>query len=65
MKVGAKKTGQKDLKTLAAVAKELGASPTVLRRAVQAGGIQPDAVRCGCAYYGPKARAAMRKFAKA
>lgn len=65
MKTGKKATGAKDLLTLAAAAKELGASPAALRKAVQAAGIQPDAVRCGCSYYGPKARAAMKRLVKA
>lgn len=65
MKAVTKKTGEADLKTLAALAKELGASAGALRKAAQAGGIQPDEVRCGCAYYGPKARAAMKKLVKA
>ena len=61
MKAGVKKTRQNDLKTLAAAAKELGASPAALRKAVKAASIHPDVVRCGCAYYGLKVRAAMRK----
>jgi hypothetical protein len=64
MKTGTKKTGRNDLKTLAAVAKELGASPAALRKAVQGAGIVPDVVRCGCAYYGVKTQAALRRLAK-
>ena len=65
MKAGVKKTGQNDLKTLVAAAKELGVSPAALRKAVEAASIHPDVVRCGCAYYGLKARTSMRKCVKA
>jgi Uri superfamily endonuclease len=65
MKASANQAGKaagNDLHTLAALARELKASPAALRKAVQSAGIKPDAVRCGCAYYGPSARAAIKKL---
>ncbi len=68
MKAATKKTekaGGNDLQTLTALAKGLKATQAALREVVKDAGIQPNAVRCGCAYYGPKARTAIKKLVAA
>ena len=68
MKAATKKTekaGGNDLQTLSALAKELKTTQAALREVVKDAGIQPNAVRRGCAYYGPKARSVIKKHVTA
>ncbi len=48
------------LLTAGKIAKELGVSDGKVKKAIQALGLEPDAKKGACAYYGPAALAALR-----
>ncbi len=63
---GARKTGAGmaaagDLLTAGKLAEAWGVKPGDVKKAIVASGVKPDAVRCGCAYYGTGAAASIRK----
>jgi hypothetical protein len=53
--------GPVDLLTAGKLAAAWGVKPGDVKRAIAAAGVQPDATRCGCAYYGKAAAASIKK----
>jgi len=60
MAKGSSSTGDKML-TATALAKELKIPPAELRRRIKEAGIEPDAVKCGCAYYSKETAERIKK----
>jgi len=53
-----------DLLTAAKVAQEIGVSDAAVKKAIKELGIQPDAKKGPCNYYGPAAVAKIKKAVK-
>lgn len=53
--------GPSDLLTAGKLAEAWGVKPGNVKRAIAEAGVQPDTVRCGCAYYGKTAAASIKK----
>lgn len=50
-----------DLLTAGKLAAAWGVKPGDVKKAIVAAGVKPDAVRCGCAYYGRGTVASIKK----
>jgi hypothetical protein len=53
-----------DTLTAGKIAKELGASPAVVKKAISTLKIKPDHVRCGCSYYAKSSVTKIKKSLK-
>lgn len=53
--------GVGDLLTAGKLAAAWGVKPAEVKQAIAAAGARPDAVRCGCAYYGKGTAASIKK----
>lgn len=60
-KDGGGMAGPGGLLTAGKLAEAWGVKPAEVKKAIAAAGVRPDAVRCGCAYYGAGTAAAIRK----
>ncbi len=61
LKSGAGMVGASDLLTAGKLAQAWGVTPSDVKKAVASAGVQPDVVRCGCAYYGKATAASIKK----
>jgi len=55
---------QEELLTTAKIAEKLGVKPADVKKAIAAAGVQPDAKRGACAYYGPESVKKIEKVLK-